>query len=331
MRRRALLLMMGGAIAAFPRLGAAQQATPPPLVAVLNPGMPIGAANEPQGVTNTRLGLADLGYVDGQNLRFVARWSGGDNRRLPALAAELAALKPAVIVANGEPAIHAAMDAAPATPIVMSVVGDPVAAGFAQTLAHPGGNLTVMTNLAEGIVGKRLELLLEVIPKPGCVAVLHNPEEGALDRTYSQEADKATQTFGVKLPRIAASKEGDLGGAFAEAARQGCGALLEMSDAVFTSARSQIIALAAQHRMPAIYDVRWFVDDGGLISYGPDLNDMVRRSAFYVDKILRGAKPGDLPIERPSKFELVINLKTAKALGIVVPQSLLARADEVIE
>jgi putative tryptophan/tyrosine transport system substrate-binding protein len=331
MRRRAFLLLAGGAIAAFPRLGAAQQAAPPPLVAVLNPGLPIGAASEPQGVTNIRLGLADLGYVDGQTVRLVARWSGGDNRRLPALAAELAALKPAVIVANGEPAIRAAKDASGTIPIVMSVVGDPVAAGFAQSLAHPGANLTGMSNLSEGLVGKRLELLLELVPKPGCIAVLHNPGAEALDRTYTQEADKAAETFRVRLPRVAATNEGELSGAFVEAAQLGCGALLELSDAVFTSTRSQIIALAAQQRIPAIYDVRWFVDDGGLISYGPDLDDMVRRSALYVDKILRGAKPGDLPIERPSKFELVINLKTAKALGLTVPQSLLARADEVIE
>jgi putative tryptophan/tyrosine transport system substrate-binding protein len=330
-RRRALLLLAVGAGAGFPGLGAAQQFVANPLVGVLNPGMPIGSASEPQGVENLRRGLRELGYVEGQNVRIVARWSGGDSRRLPALAAELAALKPDVIVANGEPAIRAVKDAAGNTPIVMSIVGDPVVAGFAQSLAHPGGNLTGLTNLAEGLVGKRLELLLEVVPNPVCVAVLHNPGERALDVAYAQEADKAAKTFRILLRQVAATKEEELDGALAEAARQGCGALLEMSDAIFTSARSQLIALAAQHRIPAIYDVRWFVDNGGLISYGPDLDDMVRRAALYVDKILKGAKPGDLPIERPSKFELVINLKTAKALGLTIPQSLLARADEVIE
>src|SRR5271166_4795966 len=311
MRRRDLMLLAGGASVASLRTGVAQQPSAIPLVGVLSPGQPDGAAKEPVGAEILRQGLTELGYVDGRNIRIEARWSGGDNSRLPRLAAELAALKPDVIVANGEPAIRAAKDATVATPIVMSIVGDPVAAGFARSLAHPEGNLTGLTNLGEGLIGKRLELLRELVPRVGCIALLHNIENKALDASFLQEANEA------------AGDPGQFDAAFAEVARQQCAAILA-SDPVFTMARSQLIALAARYRVAAIYDTRRFVDNGGLISYGPDLNEMFRRASLFVDKILRGARPRDLPIEQPTKLELAINLKTAKTLGITVPRSILA-------
>jgi|SRR5271166_744997 len=330
MRRRDLMLLAGGASVASLRTGVAQQPSAIPLVGVLSPGQPDGAAKEPVGAEILRQGLTELGYVDGRNIRIEARWSGGDNSRLPRLAAELAALKPDVIVANGEPAIRAAKDATVATPIVMSIVGDPVAAGFARSLAHPEGNLTGLTNLGEGLIGKRLELLRELVPRVGCIALLHNIENKALDASFLQEANEAARLLRFEPRPVAAGDPGQFDAAFAEVARQQCAAILA-SDPVFTMARSQLIALAARYRVAAIYDTRRFVDNGGLISYGPDLNEMFRRASLFVDKILRGARPRDLPIEQPTKLELAINLKTAKTLGITVPRSILAGADVVIE
>jgi putative tryptophan/tyrosine transport system substrate-binding protein len=324
--RRELILGLGGVAVAWPFALRAQQ-RPVPLVGVLRTST---AAND-LGIDGFRRALQALGYVEGQNIRIEIRWADGDNKRLPALAAELAALKPNVLVANGEPAIRAVKDAAGTTPIVMGVIGDPVAAGLAQSLAHPGGNLTGLTSLAEGLVAKRLQMLLEIVPDPGCVAVMHDPSERVLDPLYWQEATAAAQTLGVVLKPAAVSSAGELEAGFAEIARQHCRALLVMSSAVYFGARVRLAELAAQHRIAASYDNRVIAAAGGLMSYGPDTADMLRRAAFYVDKILKGANPADLPIEQPTKFQLVINLKTAKALGLAVPQALLARADEVIE
>jgi len=326
MTRRELLVLGAGTSIALPLTVRAQQRATP-LVGVLRTAT---AVND-RGIDAFRRSLRELGYVEGHNILVEVRWSEGNNERLPTLAAELVALKPDVIVANGERAISAVKAATANTPIVMSIVGDPVAAGFAQNLAHPGGNLTGLTNLGEGLAGKRLELLLQMVPKPGCVAVLINPDQKRLSLAYSREANVAAHSLGVDLWDVAANNADQFDPAIAAAARRGCRALLGGSDPIFTAARKQLLALVTQHRIAAIYDTRWFVDDGGLMSYGPDLNDMIRRAALYVDKILKGAKPGDLPIERPTKFELVINLKTATALGLTVPQLLLTQADEVIE
>jgi putative ABC transport system substrate-binding protein len=326
MKRRELILGLGGAAVAWP-MGLRAQQRRVPLVGVLR----TSTAATDTGINGFRRSLQRLGYVEGQNIRVEVRWSDGDNERLPALAAELAALNPDVIVSNGEPAIRAVKDAAGATPIVMSVVGDPVAAGLAQSLAHPGGNLTGLTNLAGGLVAKRLQLLLEIVPDPGCVAVMRDPSERALDPLYWQEATTAAQTLGVVLKPVAVGSAGELEAGFAEIAREHCLALLVMSSAVYFGARLRFAELAAQHRIAASYDNRVIAAAGGLMSYGPDTADMLRRAALYVDKILKGANPADLPIEQPTKFELVINLKTAKVLGLTVPQALLARADEVIE
>ncbi len=325
-QRRALIAALSGTASAWPLATSAQQRAP--LVGVLRPRT-VGPA-DPTNVAFRR-GLAELGYVEGRNILIEQRSSDGDNSRLWALATELAALKPDVIVTDGEPAIRAAKDAGGTIPIVMAVVGDPVAAGFAQSLAHPGGNLTGMTNLAEGLLAKRLEMLIETVPTPDCVAVLRNPANRILDLIYWREITAAAQTLGTVLKPVAASSVGELETAFAEIARQHCSALVVPADAFFVGARMQLAQLAAQHRIAASYDNRLIVEAGGLISYGPDVSHMFRRAAWYVDKILKGSKPSDIPIEQPTKFELVINLKTAKALGLTVPQSMLTRADEVIE
>jgi putative tryptophan/tyrosine transport system substrate-binding protein len=317
----ALGLILGAA-----STGAAQHARPLPVVGWLFTRTP-----EDSPAQAFLKGMRELGYIDSQNIRFEVRWARGDNETLPALAAQLVALKPEVIVTNGEPAIRAVKNAAGAIPIVMAVVGDPVGAGLAASLTRPGGNLTGLSNLGAGLVGKRLELLHEAVPKSGCIAVLRNPEDQVLDPVYWNEITQAGQKLGSTLRPIPVRGASELDLGFAEIARQGCQALVEMPNAVFTAARTQIVELAARYRIAAIYDTREFVDAGGLMSYGPDLNDMYRRAAVYVDKILKGARPADLPIEQPTKFELVINLKTAKALDLAVPASLLARANEVME
>ncbi len=327
MRRRELLALIGGA-AALPLAARAQQRAIP-LVGVLSPRT-FDPSND-LGLSPFLRGLRELGYIEGQNIFVELRSSGGDNQRLPALAAELAALKPDVIVTNSAPAIRAAKDAAGTIPIVMSVVGDPVAAGFAQSLAHPGGNLTGLTNLSEGLVGKRLELLVETVANPGCVAVLRDLGLEMGDALAWREITAAAQTLPHVLKPIAVRRADELETGFAEIARQGCRALLAMSSPLYVGVRVRLAELAAQHRIAASYDNRVIVNAGGLMSYGPDTGDMFRRAALYVDKILKGAKPADLPIEQPTKFELAINLKAAKALGLTIPPSILARADEVIE
>jgi len=322
-KRRDLLILVGSVTIAAPRAGRAQGRSLP-LVAFLSPRM---AANN---VAAFRRGLYELGYVEGRNIALEVRSADGDNRRLPILAAEIVALKPDVIVTNGEPAIRAVKNAAGTIPIVMAIVDDAVALGFAQSLAHPGGNLTGLSILATEILGKRLELLHEVATDPGCVAVLHLAGPN-YDAKAASELAAAAKALGVVLLPIALADVKEVATGFTEMTRQHCRALLVMSDPLFVDARLQLVELAAQHHIAASYDNNLIVAAGGLMSYGPDTVDMYRQAAAYIDKILKGAKPADLPIEQPTRFKLVINLKTAKALGLSVPESLLARADEVIE
>ena len=326
MRRRDFVQLAAGAAVAWPLLARAQQKAMP-LIGVLRAS---GTALNDQGIDVFRRRLRELGYVEGQNILVEVRWSDGDDTRLPALAAELAALKPDVIVTNGSPALRAVKAVAGTIPIVMSVIDNPVALGVAQSFAHPGGNLTGLSNLATGLLGKRLGMLVETVPNPGCVAVLGNPRNASWAADW-REITAAAQTLGIEPKAIAARSESELATAFTEIAGQHCGALLVISDAIYFGARVRLAELAARHRVPASYDNRQIVAAGGLMSYGPDTNDMVRRAASYVDKILKGANPADLPIEQPTRFELAINMKTAKALGLIVPQSILVRADEVIE
>jgi putative tryptophan/tyrosine transport system substrate-binding protein len=323
MRRRDLIVLVSGAPTVLCRSAWAQQRALP-LVAFLSP------RTSEVNIGAFRRGLHELGYVEGQNITLEVRSAEGDNRRLPALAGELVALKPDVIVTNGEPAIRAVREVAGTIPIVMSVIDDPVALGFAQSLARPGGNLTGQTILSGDVLGKRLQMLQEIMSDPGCVAVL-----GLASVNYgpnaSRELTVAAATLGVKLFSVSLADANELATGFDEMTRQHCRAVVVMSDPLFVMASRQLIELAARHQIAASYDNRLIVNAGGLMSYGPDTVEMVRQSARYVDKILKGEKPADLPIEQPTRFVLAINLKTAKALGLTIPPSILARADEVIE
>jgi ABC-type uncharacterized transport system substrate-binding protein len=324
-RRRDFVQLTTGVAIAWPLLARARQ-RPRRLIGVLRTGT---AANDPS-IEFFRRGLRELGLVEGQNIRVEVRWSDGDDKRLSPLAAELAALKPDVIVTNGSPALRAVKAVADTIPIVMAVIDDPVALGFAQSFAHPGGNVTGLSNLAAGLLGKRLEMLVETVPNPGCIAVMGNPQNASWADDW-REITAAAQRLGMEPKAIAASSESELAPAFAGVAEQHCGALLVLSDPLYFRARVRVAELAAGYEVPASYDNKEIVAAGGLMSYGPDTNDMFRRAAFYVDKILKDANPADLPIEQPTRFDLAINMKAAKALGLIMPQSILARADDVIE
>jgi putative tryptophan/tyrosine transport system substrate-binding protein len=322
MRRRDFVILLAGAMGGRPSAVRAQQQAMP-LVAFLSPRTFAG------NIDAFRRGLHELGYVEGQNIALEVRSAEGDNRRLPALAAELVSLKPDVIVTNSEPAIRAVKEMAGTIPIVMSIVGDAVALGYAQSLAHPGGNLTGQTILSTDVLGKRLQMLLEIVPDPGCVAVL-----GLAGVNYdnaSHELAAAAKALGVRLLPITVADVNDLPTRIVEITKHQCRALVAMSEPLFVQESRQLIELAGQYGIAASYDNRLIVDAGGLMSYGPDTVDMFRRAARYVDKILTGEKPADLPIEQPTKFVLAINLKAAAALGLTIPQMILARADEVIE
>jgi putative ABC transport system substrate-binding protein len=280
-----------------------------------------------------RQGLRDLGYVEGRNLVIEYREAEGKPERYPALAAELVALKVDVIVAPITSAARAAKQVIETIPIVFAVSADPVTDGLVTSLARPGGNATGLSILAPELVGKRLELLTQVVPGVSRVAVLRLP--GALgertDASMLNEAEAAARALGVRLQLVEARGPADIDRAFSDMTGARVGALTVLPSNMFFRERRRLVDLAAKNRLPAVYSGRAVVDAGGLMSYGPNLADNYRRAATYVDKILKGAKPGDLPVEQPAKFELIINLKTAKDLGLIIPQSVLARADEVIQ
>ncbi len=277
-----------------------------------------------------RQGLHELGYVEGQTIVIEYRFAEGWPERLPGLAAELVRLKVDVIVTTASPAPEAAKQATSTIPIVFVGSGDPLAAGLVASIAQPRGNITGLASLTPELVGKQLELLKEVAPKVSRVAVLQNPNNSGHPIVLRQ-AEGATQALGVQLHILQARTPPEIDTAFAAMRSQRVGGVLVLRDALVFSQRTQIAALAAKSRLPAVYGGREEVEAGGLMAYGASLSHMYRRAATYVDKILKGAKPGDLPVEQPTKFELIINLKTAKALGLTIPRSLLQRADEVIE
>jgi putative ABC transport system substrate-binding protein len=280
-----------------------------------------------------RQGLRDLGYVEGRNLVIEYRDAEGKVERLPALAAELVALKVDVILAGGTPQALAAKQATRALPIVFAAAADPVTSGLVTSLARPGGNVTGLSQLAPELVGKTLELLTQAVPGVTRVAVLWQPG-GLGERTEQnmlQEADVAARALGVRLQFVEARGPADFDRAFSDMTRARADALTVLTSTMFGNERRRLVDLAAKNRLPAVYPWRVGVDAGGLMSYGANLADMYRRAATYVDKILKGAKPADLPVEQPTKFELVINMKTAKALGLTIQPSLLGRADEVIQ
>ena len=277
-------------------------------------------------------GLRDLGYVEGRNIVIEYRDAEGKLERLRALGAELVALKVDVIVTGGgTPVALAAQQATRTLPVVFSSATDPVTDGLVTSLARPGGNLTGLSNLAPELVGKCLEQLKEAVPKVGLVAVLWQPGAIGGRTDMLKPAEVAARALGVRLQFIEAQGPADFDRAFSDMARAHAGALAVLGSAIFNSERRRLVDLAAKHRLPTVYTSRDFVDAGGLMTYGPNLADSFRRAAAYVDKILKGAKPADLPVEQPTKFELVVNLKTATALGLTIPPSLLQRADQVIQ
>jgi ABC-type uncharacterized transport system substrate-binding protein len=276
-------------------------------------------------------GLRELGWAEGQNIAIEFRFAEGRLDRLPDLAADLVRLKVDVILATSTPPAAAAKNATRTIPIVMATSADPVELGLVASLARPGGNVTGLSfSVGLEVVGKGLELLKETVPKVRRVAVLSNP--GNPGNTLANEVVKSTaRSLGVQLQFLEARGPNEFEAAFAAMARERAGALLVVPDAVFGLHRARLQSLAAKSRLPAMYGLREYAEAGGLMSYAVDLRDSFRRSATYVDKILKGAKPADLPIEQPTTFELVINLKTAKALGLTIPQSMLMRANEVIQ
>jgi putative ABC transport system substrate-binding protein len=278
-----------------------------------------------------RQGLRERGYVEGQNIAIDYRWAQGRFERLPALAAELAGLKPTVIVAFVTQSSVAARKATSTIPIVMVAVADPIGAGLVPSLARPGGNVTGNSSVSVEVTGKSLELLKEVAPERRRVAILWNPANAVFQNQMVKEAEAASRRLGLQVQIIAARDASEIDKAFQLMTRERAEALAVLSDPTFIAARTQIVALAVKGRLPSVSGNRHYADTGGLMSYGPNFYELYRGAATYVDKILKGAKPGDLPVEQPTKFDLVINLKAAKALGLTIPPALLQRADQVIE
>jgi len=277
-----------------------------------------------------REGLRELGYGEGRDIALEFRWASGKLERLPALVAELLNLKVDVIVASATRPIEAAKRATSTIPIVMAAVGDPVGSGLVASLARPGGNVTGLTLVSPELAGKRLQLIRELVPKVARVAVLALPQTSSTT-LFLEELRPVAQQIGIQLAVHEVDQASDLPRAFASMQREGAQALVVQVNPLTYEHHARVAALAAQYRLASMYEVKEFVDAGGLVCYGPSLPAMYRRAAFYVDRILKGAKPSDLPVEQPTKFELVINLKSAKALGLAIPSSLLARADRVIQ
>jgi len=290
-------------------------------------------AATPHLVEAFRQGLRDLGYVEGRSVVIEYRAAEGKLDRFPGLAAELVAVNVDVIVAANNVAARAAKQTTRTLPIVFTSVGDPVTSGLVTSLARPGGNVTGLSNLTPELVGKCLEQLTQAVPGVSRVAVLWQPGglPERMEKIVLKEAEVAARTLGVQLQIVEARGPEDFDRAFSDMTRASAGGLAVFGSAVLIRERRRLADLAAKNRLPAVYSLREFADAGGFMAYGPNLADLFRRAATYVDKILKGAKPADLPVEQPTKFELVINLKTAKALGLKIPQSLLQRADELIQ
>jgi putative ABC transport system substrate-binding protein len=325
MPRRTFLAVIGGGLLAAPRAAEAQPAKAP-RVGLLG----LGSAESSPLFEALRQGLRERGWVAGQNITFEDRTTVGSNSRLPDVAAELVRLRVDVIVTWGTTTALAAKKATRTIPIVTAAGNDPVEMGLAASLARPGGNVTGLTTSGRELIGKRIELLKETLPGLARIAVLWNPESRTnLDAL--RDAQAAARSLGLQVRPAEVRGPEDLEKAFASMARERPEALALVANNMFLVHRARIVELAARHRLPATFSDRSFVEAGGLMSYGPDRKAIFRGLATYVDRILKGAKPGDLPIEQPTKFELIINAKTAKALGLTIPPSLVLRADEVIQ
>jgi len=329
LRRREFITLLGGAAMAWPLAARAQQSGKVYRLGDLVPG----TADAP-GVPELRAGFRDalreLGWIEGRNIVFEERYAENHPERLPELAAELVRLKVDLILAVGTLAPLAAKQATTTIPIVMSAAGDPLGSGLVASLAHPGGNVTGMSSMVPDIGGKRLELIKEVLPRISRVAVLWNAANPYAARVF-RETEGAARRLRIEVHSLEVRAPDDFGSAFETARRQRPDALITVEDPFMVEFRKQVADLATSYRLPAIHGIKEFARVGGLMSYVPSVSDMFRRAAGYVDKILRGAKPGDLPVQQPTKFELVINLKAASAIGLEIPPILLNRADEVIE
>lgn len=287
------------------------------------------AALEENLVEPFRHGLRDLGYVEGKNILIEYRWAEGKYERFPALIAELVAQKVDIIVTAGTPAVLAVKKAAPSIPLVMAAAGDPIGTGLIESLAHPGGNITGLSGMAVDLEGKRTELLREVIPKLSHVAVFWNPAS-PLQVNSEKEVQAAARAFKMKVLSLGVQSPAQFDNAFATIRRERPGALLVLADRLFLHNRARIMEFATKQHLPGVYAYVELVEAGGLMSYGPSYADLHRRAAAFVDKILKGRKPSDLPVEQPMKFEFVVNLKTAKQIGLNIPPELLARATRII-
>ncbi len=323
MRRRKFIALLGGTAIVWPYVVIAQQTDRMRKIGVL--------ANEPwSAIDGLRQGLRELGYIEGHNLRLEYRYAEGQTERYPALAAELVALPVDAIVTTGTPAALAAKRATTTIPIVMATGGDPVGTGAVSNLARPGGNITGLSSLTSEVDAKRFELLRELLPTLSRVGVLMNPVN-SFNIIAAQHVRSVAETLGVGLDFVEVSTEAEFDEAFRSLRRLHPDAVVVIADAFLLGHRTRIAQFMAESHLPAIYSYRDHVEAGGLMTYATNFRDLFRRAASYVDKIFKGAKPGDLPIEQPTKFEFVINLNTAKALGLTIPPVLLARADEVIE
>jgi len=325
-RRRNLMTILAGAVA-YPLFASAQQKTMP-VIGFLSSR---SAGESEPNLAALHRGLSETGYVDGQNAAIEYRWAGGRYDQLPSLAADLVGRNVNVIVAaGGTPSARAAKNATSMIPIVFTAVADPVGTGLVASLARLGGNLTGVSTMSTELTPKLLELLSEVVPQIGLIALLVNPNVADAEPTI-RDAQAAARTKALQLSIVRASTEVEIDGAFASLVQLHADALLIETDPFFFSRRDHIVALALRHAVPAIYEQREYAAAGGLISYGSSLADAYHQAGISAGKILNGAKPADLPVQQPTKFDLVVNLKTATALGLTIPRSILARADEVIE
>jgi putative tryptophan/tyrosine transport system substrate-binding protein len=327
MKHTIALFIIFVTLAACGAVAHAQQPTKVPRIGVLAGVSPSAISVRMEAF---RQGLRELGYVEGKNIVIESRYAEENLDRLPALAAELVRLKVDIIITGGPPAIRSAKKATSTIPIIMGFDSDPVGNGFVASLARPGGNVTGLSALSPEISGKQLELLKEIIPKLSRVAVIGSSAEPANARTL-REAELAAQIFGLKLQNLDIHGSRDIGDAFGTATKGRADAALVLPSPFAFAERIQLVDLAAKNRLPVMYGSSEYVEAGGLMTYGVSFTDLFRRAATYVDKILKGAQPADLPVEQPTKFELVINLKSAKQIGLTIPPNVLARADRVIK